>query len=128
MSSRSGVGLTAVAAFLMSGSPAPAQQRQEPHRDLEGFEGALDRSVRRIGPASAAHPLGIGSSCRGYHLKGYGAVFVLSPRLLPTRGRSEDFGWRSPEFEADINRAMRIGFNWPVGPLEMVAGARKGWQ
>jgi 3-hydroxyacyl-CoA dehydrogenase len=30
--------------------------------------------------------------------------------------------------EDDINRAMRIGFNWPVGPLEMVAGARKGWQ
>src|SRR3990170_5090805 len=30
--------------------------------------------------------------------------------------------------EDDINLAMRIGFNWPVGPLEMVAGARKGWQ
>ena len=28
----------------------------------------------------------------------------------------------------DINTAMRLGFNWPVGPLEMVAGARKGWQ
>jgi 3-hydroxyacyl-CoA dehydrogenase len=28
----------------------------------------------------------------------------------------------------DINAAMRLGFNWPVGPLEMVAGARKGWQ
>ncbi len=28
----------------------------------------------------------------------------------------------------DINAAMRLGFNWPAGPLEMVAGARKGWQ
>jgi 3-hydroxyacyl-CoA dehydrogenase len=28
----------------------------------------------------------------------------------------------------DINKAMRFGFNWPVGPLEMTAGARKGWQ
>ena len=28
----------------------------------------------------------------------------------------------------DINKAMRFGFNWPAGPLEMVAGARKGWQ
>jgi 3-hydroxyacyl-CoA dehydrogenase len=28
----------------------------------------------------------------------------------------------------DINAAMRLGFNWPVGPLEMVAGARSGWQ
>ncbi len=30
--------------------------------------------------------------------------------------------------EDDINTAMRLGFNWPAGPLEMVAGARKGWQ
>ena len=29
--------------------------------------------------------------------------------------------------EDDINTAMRLGFNWPAGPLEMVAGARKGW-
>ncbi len=28
----------------------------------------------------------------------------------------------------DINAAMRLGFNWPAGPLEMVTGARKGWQ
>ena len=28
----------------------------------------------------------------------------------------------------DINTAMRLGYNWPAGPLEMVAGARKGWQ
>jgi 3-hydroxyacyl-CoA dehydrogenase len=28
----------------------------------------------------------------------------------------------------DINTAMKLGFNLPVGPLEMVAGARKGWQ
>jgi len=27
----------------------------------------------------------------------------------------------------DINKAMRFGFNWPAGPLEMVAGAQKGW-
>lgn len=30
--------------------------------------------------------------------------------------------------EEDINKAMRLGFNWPAGPLEMAAGARKGWQ
>ncbi|MEE8345813.1 MAG: 3-hydroxyacyl-CoA dehydrogenase family protein, partial [Dehalococcoidia bacterium] len=28
----------------------------------------------------------------------------------------------------DINKAMVSGFNWPVGPLAMVAGAQKGWQ
>jgi 3-hydroxyacyl-CoA dehydrogenase len=28
----------------------------------------------------------------------------------------------------DINKAMVQGYNWPVGPLAMVEGARKGWQ
>jgi 3-hydroxyacyl-CoA dehydrogenase len=28
----------------------------------------------------------------------------------------------------DINKAMVYGYNWPVGPLAMVEGARKGWQ
>jgi 3-hydroxybutyryl-CoA dehydrogenase len=28
----------------------------------------------------------------------------------------------------EINKAMVYGFNWPVGPLAMVEGARKGWQ
>jgi 3-hydroxybutyryl-CoA dehydrogenase len=28
----------------------------------------------------------------------------------------------------DVNKAMVYGFNWPVGPLAMVAGATKGWQ
>ncbi len=34
-------------------------------------------------------------------------------------------GIATPE---DINKAMVYGFNWPVGPLAMVAGATKGWQ
>ena len=28
----------------------------------------------------------------------------------------------------DINKAMVAGYNWPVGPLAMIAGATKGWQ
>ena len=28
----------------------------------------------------------------------------------------------------DINKAMVYGYNWPIGPLAMVEGARKGWQ
>ena len=27
----------------------------------------------------------------------------------------------------DINKAMVYGFNWPVGPLQMMGGARSGW-
>lgn len=30
--------------------------------------------------------------------------------------------------QEDIDKAMMLGFNWPVGPLGMVQGARKGWQ
>ncbi len=29
--------------------------------------------------------------------------------------------------EEDVNKAMMNGFNWPVGPLAMATGARKGW-
>lgn len=29
--------------------------------------------------------------------------------------------------EEDVNKAMIYGFNWPVGPLAMATGARKGW-
>ncbi len=34
-------------------------------------------------------------------------------------------GIATPE---DINKAMVMGFNWPVGPLAMIEGATKGWQ
>jgi len=27
----------------------------------------------------------------------------------------------------DIDKTMRLGFNWPSGPLEMMGGARTGW-
>lgn len=30
--------------------------------------------------------------------------------------------------EEDVNKAMINGFNWPVGPLAMAAGARRGWK
>jgi 3-hydroxyacyl-CoA dehydrogenase len=28
----------------------------------------------------------------------------------------------------DVDTAMKLGFNWPSGPLEMFGGARSGWQ
>jgi 3-hydroxyacyl-CoA dehydrogenase len=28
----------------------------------------------------------------------------------------------------DIDTVMKLGFNWPVGPLGMTRGAREGWQ
>jgi len=34
-------------------------------------------------------------------------------------------GIASPE---DVDTAMKLGFNWPSGPLEMFRGARSGWE
>lgn len=34
-------------------------------------------------------------------------------------------GLATPE---DIDTAMKLGYNWPSGPLEMFRGARSGWQ
>jgi 3-hydroxybutyryl-CoA dehydrogenase len=28
----------------------------------------------------------------------------------------------------DVDTAMKLGYNWPAGPLEMFRGARSGWQ
>ena len=28
----------------------------------------------------------------------------------------------------DIDTAMQLGYNWPIGPLGMTRGARSGWQ
>jgi hypothetical protein len=58
----------------------------DPRGDLERMEQALDRTVAQASQTSVVHTLGVGE-CHGYELKGYGAVFVLAPRLLPAPGR-----------------------------------------
>ena len=67
---------------------AGADERVPPREDLERFEWALDRAVRKVSRPSAAPILGGAEACRGYHITGYGALFVLAPRALPLRHRS----------------------------------------
>jgi hypothetical protein len=67
---------------------AGAEERVPPREDLERFEWALDRAVRKVSRPSAAPILGGAEACRGYHISGYGALFVLAPRALPLRQRS----------------------------------------
>lgn len=67
---------------------AGAQDSGPSHADLERFEWALDRAVRKVSRPSAAPILGGAEACRGYHINGYGALFVLAPRALPVRPRS----------------------------------------
>lgn len=53
---------------------------------MEAFARALDGSVRQVQRVSLGGLLGAEIS-RGYHLKGYGALFVLPPRLLSSPAR-----------------------------------------
>ena len=83
------VGPLLVLATLLGLPPvAAAQEAASPRADLERFEWALDHAVRKVSRPSAAPILGGAEACRGYHINGYGALFVLAPRALPVRHRS----------------------------------------
>jgi hypothetical protein len=77
--------LALLVAALLSVAAAPPPDGADVRQDLESLERTLDGAVRQVSRASAPHVLAGGDSCRSYILKGYGAFFVLSPRLLPTR-------------------------------------------
>jgi hypothetical protein len=77
-----------VAALAVGPVAAFAEDRGPSREDLERFEWALDRAVRKVSRPSAAPLLGGAEACRGYHINGYGAFFVLAPRALPLRQRS----------------------------------------
>ena len=68
--------------------PLPTAAQEVERADLERFEVALDRAVRKVSRPSAAPILGGAEACRGYHINGYGALFVLAPRAMPVRHRS----------------------------------------
>ena len=108
----SGRGLRAatrlVAALALLPVPAVAEDMVPAREDLERFEWALDRAVRKVSRPSAAPFLGGAEACRGYHLSGFGALFVLAPRALPLRHRSAH---ESPmeKLEADRGKAKGPG-------------------
>lgn len=76
--------LALVAVPVMAGADDGATTRAE----LERMEWALDRAVGKVSRPSGAPLLGGAAACRGYHIHGYGALFVLAPRALPLRARS----------------------------------------
>jgi len=77
-----------VAALALLPVPAIGEDMVPAREDLERFEWALDRAVRKVSRPSAAPILGGAEACRGYHLRGFGALFVLAPRALPLHHRS----------------------------------------
>jgi hypothetical protein len=81
-------------AVVSSAAPLRAQPAPGPRGELELFAGALDRALARVSrPAATALLPPSGDGVRGYHLKGYGAVFVAPARALPparTRGQQAE--------------------------------------
>jgi len=71
-------------AVLSGVAPLGAQPAQGPRGELEAFAAALERALAGVSrPAAPVILPHAAESVRGYHLKGYGAVFVVPARALP---------------------------------------------
>jgi hypothetical protein len=70
-----------IPALLLAAPQAPAADT--PRRELARAEQILYERVEQVSRTSAMHLLGMGETCRAYHVKGIGAFFVLAPRALP---------------------------------------------
>jgi hypothetical protein len=57
-----------------------------PRSEIEQLEAQLDQAVGKVSRPSAGIVVGRSEGSRGYHLPGFGAVFVLAPRALPRSG------------------------------------------
>jgi hypothetical protein len=112
--------LSSLAAALFLPAAAGAQMAPVAREALELFEAQLDRAVGQVSRPATGVVLGRAESARGYHLPGYGAVFVLTPRLLPREGNVLAFRQRtSPQVSAQIHIETRV--EGPGGPDEEAA-------
>lgn len=91
---RTGLALAALA----SAAPLLAEEVRSPRADLEAFASALDRALGRVSRPAAMLSPASGDAVRGYHLKGYGAVFVVPARVLPPA--------RTPSQQTEAARAL----------------------
>jgi len=91
---------------------AEAQRAPVSREALEAMEAFLDRAVAEVSRPAPGIVLGRAESARGYHLPGYGVVFVLAPRaifrgggMLAIRQRVAPPGRRArPTFETRVER------------------------
>jgi hypothetical protein len=90
---------------------ALAQRAPVTREALEALEASLDRAVGQVSRPAPGIVLGRAESARGYHLPGYGAVFVLAPRALPRgggvfalRARKAPAGRTRPQLQASVER------------------------
>jgi hypothetical protein len=79
------LGLVGAACILAPGLSL-GQPPSDPRSEMDGFAAALDAAVRRVSRPSPALLAGR-EGARGYHVPGFGALFVLPPRALPSASR-----------------------------------------
>jgi hypothetical protein len=78
-----------LAVFLLSAALAeagevPATERPRPIRaELDRFASILDETLHQVSRPSPASMLGLASATSAYYVRGLGAIFVASPRMLP---------------------------------------------
>jgi hypothetical protein len=106
-------GRTALFGLLAGAAlPCAAAQAPDPVRlrdELRVMEAYLDQSVEEVSRPNAGFVLAGALTCRGYLLKGYGVVFVLPPRRLP-----------SPAMMVGRRRPGRGAITWSGGGVVMV--------
>jgi hypothetical protein len=92
--------LVSAALGSAAAASAPAQEVVDVRADMEALGSALERAVQKVARPGAWAALQ-GGTWRCYRLEGYGAMFVLSPRVLPMRMRVA----RAPQ-EAQLSQAI----------------------
>jgi hypothetical protein len=99
---RAALALTVTALAAGSSVAAPAAAPPVPRVELESLQAAVEAAVARV-----SRPAGLmfGRPSRAYHLKGYGAVVVLSPRALP---RVRSHAAAGPEARAIADLVRRL--------------------
>jgi hypothetical protein len=71
------------AVWALAPGISSGQGTSDPRLEMDGFAAALDAAVRRVSRPSPALLAGR-EGARGYRLPGFGVLFVLSPRALPS--------------------------------------------
>ena len=96
------------AGVLARPRPAAAQGAPSLREAIEAFEARLDRAVGQVSRPAPGILLGRAESARGYHLAGYGAVFVLTPRAVPRKGQVYVFRRRVAPGAARLRIETRV--------------------
>jgi len=92
--------LSLTLALSSSAAAGLAQTPVDPRADMDALASALEQAVQKVARPAAWAALQAGT-WRCYLLQGYGAMFVLSPRVLPARARLA----RAPQ-EVQLSRAI----------------------